>query len=83
MPESLDTRATGLEESMRRAFTPIEAPIEKEKKAQIATQKTFQETDARIDRLVTQMETAALFGQTGARIENPVSAIDEMLRNRP
>jgi hypothetical protein len=29
------------------------------------------------------METAALFGQTGARIENPVSAIDEMLRNRP
>jgi hypothetical protein len=69
MADNLDSRVTQLEESMKRAFTAIEALAEKEAKlddvlvllteaqiqsqqAQIKTEQRFQETDARIERLV-------------------------------
>ncbi|HUE05519.1 MAG TPA: hypothetical protein VMR62_38610 [Bryobacteraceae bacterium] len=73
MPASLNPRVTLLEESMRRAFTAIEALSEKEKKlddvlvvlaeAQIATEQRFQETERRFQ------ETDRRFQETDRRIE--------------
>jgi hypothetical protein len=73
MPETLNTRVTSLEESMRRVFTALDALTEKEKKlddvlvllteAQIATQQSFQETERRFQ------ETDKRFQETDRRIE--------------
>jgi chromosome segregation ATPase len=78
MAESLNTRVTSLEESMRRVFTAIEALTEKEKKlddvlvllteAQIATQQSFQETERRFQ------ETERRFQETDRRIDKLVEA---------
>jgi chromosome segregation ATPase len=73
MPGTLNTRVTSLEESMRRAFTAIEALTEKEKKlddvlvllteAQIATQQSFEETERRFQ------ETERRFQETDRRFQ--------------
>jgi chromosome segregation ATPase len=78
MAEALNTRVTSLEESMRRAFTAIEALTEKEKRlddvlvllteAQIATQRSFQETERRFE------ETERRFRETNARIDRLVES---------
>lgn len=78
MPGSLNTRVNSLEESMRRAFTAIEAPTEKEKKlddvlvllteAQIATQQSFQETERRFHKTDARFqEMERRFRETDAR----------------
>jgi chromosome segregation ATPase len=66
MAESLNTRVTSLEESMRRVFTALDALTEKEKKlddvlvllteAQIATEQRFQETDRRFQETNTRID---------------------------
>ncbi len=66
MPQTLNTRVTSLEESMRRAFIAIEALSEKEKKlddvlvvlaeAQIATQQSMQETERRFQETDRRMD---------------------------
>jgi predicted transcriptional regulator len=93
MPQTLNTRVTSLEESMRRAFIAIEALTEKEKKlddvlvvlakAQIATQQSMQETERRFQETDKRFEETDRRGrEIDARIEKLVIAIGEMLRNR-
>jgi predicted transcriptional regulator len=97
MPASLNPRVTLLEESMRRAFTAIEALSEKEKKlddvlvvlaeAQIATEQRFQETDRRFQETDRRIEALAQkltesHLELDARIKNLVSAIGEFIRTR-
>jgi len=97
MPETLNTRVTSLEESMRRVFTALDALTEKEKKlddvlvllteAQIATQLSFQETERRFQETDRRIEALAQkltesHMQLDERIKNLVSAIGEFIRTR-
>jgi chromosome segregation ATPase len=85
MPESLNTRVTSLEESMRRVFTALDALTEKEKRlddvlvllteAQIATQQSFQETERRFQETDRRFqETDKRFRETDARIDRLVES---------
>lgn len=93
MPEALNTRATLLEESMRRAFGAIEALTEKEKKldaalarladARIATGRSSQETERRFqetERLRQPKDRG--FPRTDASIEDPLQARMDAGRSR-
>src|SRR5580658_7073137 len=94
MAETLNTRVTSLEESMRRVFTALDALTEKEKKlddvlvllteAQIATERRFQETDRRFRETDKRIEALAQrltesHLQLDERIKGLGSAIGELI----
>jgi hypothetical protein len=77
MADNLNPRVTQLEESMRRAFTAIEALAEKEAKLD---EVLVTLTEAQIQSQQAQIKTEQRFQQTDARIEKLVIAIGEFLR---
>jgi chromosome segregation ATPase len=89
MPETLNTRVTSLEESMRRAFNAIESLTEKEKRlddvlvllteAQIATQQSFQETERQFQETERRFqETERRFQETDERFRKTDERFEEM-----
>jgi DNA repair ATPase RecN len=93
MPGTPNTRVTSLEESMRRAFTAIEALTEKEKKlddvlvllteAQIATQQSLQETDRRFRETDSRFqETDRRFQETDRRFRNTDARIEKLVESQ-
>jgi hypothetical protein len=85
MPQTLNTRVSSPEESMRHVFTALDALTEKEKKlddvlvllteAQITTQESLRETERRFRETDKRFqETGESFRETDARIDRLVES---------